>query len=228
MKPTLVLALLLISLSTTAFAQERAYVEGFGGFATSASSATPNLTSGDAAFEAGVRVAPHVSVFGDVGRFANLTPSTVEPTVDSTVSALASNDGLDVTGSVKMPAKYVLGGARWDALSASRISPFVLGGIGVAHLTPKAIFNYTEGIVPNADPNASTPAMGDDVTTPIVSAGLFAQPVASTSFMMSFGGGLDVSLARHWAADAEYRFSRVSADTPLHAQGLAFGLGYRF
>src|ERR1043166_3426490 len=133
-----------LMISSPAFAQERAYIEGFGGFATSGSSATPNLTSGDATFEVGVRVAPHLQVFGDVGRFANLTPGSVEPSIDSAVSSLSSNDGLDVTGSVKMPARYLLGGVRWDALSASRVSPFVLGGIGFAHLTPKAIFDFAD------------------------------------------------------------------------------------
>ena len=46
--------------------------------------------------------------------------------------------------------------------------------------------------------------------------------------MVTGGGGAEFYLAPHWALDTEYRVSRVSATTPLHAQGLAFGLGYRF
>jgi len=33
---------------------------------------------------------------------------------------------------------------------------------------------------------------------------------------------------QHWAIDAGYRFARIAADTPLNAQGVTFGFGYRF
>ena len=41
------------------------------------------------------------------------------------------------------------------------------------------------------------------------------------------GGGVEVPVTRRWAVDAGYRFSRVSAETPLNAQGATFGFGYR-
>ena len=46
--------------------------------------------------------------------------------------------------------------------------------------------------------------------------------------MFTLGGGVEIPVARHWAIDAGYRFSRVAADTPLNAQGATFGFGYRF
>jgi len=46
--------------------------------------------------------------------------------------------------------------------------------------------------------------------------------------MYSLRGGIEVPVARHWAIDAGYRFSRISTDTPVHAQGMTFGFGYRF
>jgi opacity protein-like surface antigen len=70
--------------------------------------------------------------------------------------------------------------------------------------------------------------VGDDVTSQIIAIGAFTQPAASSAFTFSFGGGLEVPVAPHWAVDAGYRFSRVSADIPLNAQGMTFGLGYRF
>jgi len=46
--------------------------------------------------------------------------------------------------------------------------------------------------------------------------------------MFTLGGGVEIPVARHWAIDAGYRFSRVDADTPLNAQGATFGFGWRF
>jgi opacity protein-like surface antigen len=100
----------------------------------------------------------------------------------------------------------------------------VLGGVGFARLTPTATFTYSSGTFPDG----TTPTVGDDVTTQLTSQGVFTTPPASTSFMFTLGGGVAVPLARHWAVDAGYRFSRVEADTPLNAQGASFGIGYRF
>ena len=61
-----------------------------------------------------------------------------------------------------------------------------------------------------------------------MSAGDFTAPPATNAFMFTVGGGVDIPVARHWAVDAGYRSSRVSADTPLTAQGMTFGFGYRF
>jgi opacity protein-like surface antigen len=61
-----------------------------------------------------------------------------------------------------------------------------------------------------------------------VSLGDFTQPAASTAFMFSVGGGVETPLVPHLVADVGYRVSRVSADTPLNAQSVTFGVGYRF
>src|SRR5262245_4684285 len=53
---------------------ERGFVSGIAGFATS-----PDGTSGNVLGEAAVRVAPHVLVFGGVGKFHNVQPSDVQP-----------------------------------------------------------------------------------------------------------------------------------------------------
>jgi opacity protein-like surface antigen len=46
--------------------------------------------------------------------------------------------------------------------------------------------------------------------------------------MFSLGGGVEVPIVPHFAATAGYRLSRVSADTPLNAHSVTFGVGYRF
>jgi hypothetical protein len=198
---------------------ERGYINGAGGFAVS-----PETTSGDVLAEAGVRVAPHISVFGDFGQFHNLQPSDVQPVVDSTTAALSQTNGLNVIGTGRVPAWYSIGGVRLEVPTHSRVSPYALGGIGFARLTPTAQFIYSSGTLPDG----TTPSVGDDVTSQIETAGDFVTPAPSTSFMFTLGGGVEVPVARHWAVDAGYRFSRITADTPINTQGATFGFGYRF
>ncbi len=223
------LVLSILSLAAPSFAQtERGYVGGIGGFAVSAASTSPRVTSQDWAFEAGARVAPGLFAFGDVGRIADLTPSTSQPQVAATVSTLSSTEAVDVVGTARMPARYALGGLRWQPRTPRRVVPFISGGLGVAHLTPSARFTFTGGTLPVADPAAAAPNTGDDVTTQISTLGIFTPPAPSNALMITGGGGAELYLAPHWALDTEYRVSRISATTPLHAQGVAFGLGYRF
>jgi len=144
--------------------------------------------------------------------------------VDSTAGILSASQGLDVTGVGRVPARYAIGGLRYEVPARGRISPYVLGGLGVARLMPTAEFTYSSGVLPDG----TTPSLGTDVTTQLVAAGDFTAPPATTAFMFTLGGGVDFPVARHWAVDAGYRFSRVAADTPLNAQGLQFGFGYRF
>ena len=184
---------------------------------------TPDTTSGDVSAEAGVRVAPHLSLFADVGHFHNLQPSDVQDNVDLTTQASADT-GLSVLGTGRVPAVYSIGGLRYQPGMLGRVAPYVLGGVGVARLKPTASFTYSSGTLPDG----STPAVGDDVTTQLESAFDFSLPLPSNAFMATLGGGVEVPLARHWAVAADYRFSRIKADTPLNAQGATFGIGYRF
>src|SRR5439155_7978591 len=113
---------------------------------------------------------------------------------------------------------------RYEVPTNSRVSPYVLGGLGFARLMPTAQFTYSSGTLPDG----STPSIGADVTAQLVSAGDFTAPAASTAFMFTLGGGVEVPVARHWAIDGGYRFSRIAADTPVNAQGATFGFAYRF
>jgi opacity protein-like surface antigen len=202
-----------------AFAQtERAYVSGIGGFAI-----TPDTTSRDVSAEAGVRIAPHLSLFADVGRFHNLQPSDVQDNVDLTT--LASADaGLSVIGTGRVPAVYSVGGARYQTAAVGRVVPYVVGAVGVARLKPSARFTYSSGTLPDG----STPGVGDDVTTQLESAFDFSLPMPTNAFMATIGGGVEIPLARHWAVDADYRFARINADIPLNVQGATFGIACRF
>ena len=199
------------------------YITGLGGFATSVSNTTGNVL-----VEGGVRIAPHVMVFGNVGRFANLQ-ADLQPTLDATTTALATNQGLSVIGGGSLPASYFSGGLRVEVPTNSRIMPYVLGGVGVARLSPTAQFTFSSGILPDG----SSPTAGTDVTAALTSTGNFTAPPASTAPMFTLGGGVQVPVAPHWVIDAAYRYSRIAADStlsasPLTTNGMTFGFGYRF
>jgi opacity protein-like surface antigen len=199
------------------------YVTAMGGFAT----ATGN-TTGDLLVEGGVRVAPHVMVFGDVGQLHDLT-ADLQPTLTNATTTLSTNQGLSVIGGGTLPAWYGLGGVRVEIPTGGRLLPYALGGIGAARLTPNATFTFESGTMPDG----STPTVGQDVTGAIATSGAFTQPASSTAFMFTLGAGVQTLVAPHWVVDVGYRYSRLAADTtlsasPLNTNGLTFGVGYRF
>ncbi|HJZ77788.1 MAG TPA: outer membrane beta-barrel protein [Vicinamibacterales bacterium] len=196
---------------------DRGYVNFGGGVAISS-----DTTSGNILGEAGVRVARNLFVFGDLGQFHNLQPSLVQPTVDATTLALAS-DGVTVTGTGRVPALQVLGGVRYLIPTHGGATPYVLGGAGLARLMPTAEFTYTSGTITGA-----TPTPGDDVTAQLISNGDFTAPPATNAFMFTFGGGVQVPIAPHVDVDVGYRLSRINGDTPVNAQSIMAGVGYRF
>jgi len=211
--------------ATVALAAAPAYAQSSGVYANVAGGfAVADATSGDLLGEVGVRIAPHLSLFGDIGQFHNLQPSLVQSSVDGTDATLAAG-GLGVTGVARVPAWYSMGGVRWTMPLNARLSPYVLGGIGFARLTPSAKFTYASGTLVGA---AAPPVTGDDVTSQIVSLGDFSAPPASNAFMFSLGGGVEAPIAPHLVADVGYRVSRISAETPVNAQSVTFGVGYRF
>jgi hypothetical protein len=143
---------------------ERGYVSGTAGFATD-----HDGTSGDVVGEAGVRLAPHLLLFGNVGRFHNLQPSAVQPAVDSAVAAVTSIDNpVTLQGDPRVPAWYSTAGLRFDLPVHSRVTPYILGGAGFAHVTPAATFSLTAGVLPD-----STSIAGDDVTSQVIALGYF-------------------------------------------------------
>jgi hypothetical protein len=215
----LAFAIILVSVAVPAFAQgDRGYIAGSGGFAI-----TPETTSGAVMIEGGVRVAPHLLVFGDLGQYHDLQPSDVQPAVDLATEQL-STTGLNTIGTGRVPATYALGGLRYELTPFHSFMPYALGGIGFAHLSPTATFTYSSG----TPLDGLTPTTGQDITSAVESSGDFTMPSPSTAFMYSFGGGVQVPVFGAWTADVGYRFSRIEADTPLNAQGVTFGIGYRF
>jgi len=202
-----------------AFAQgDRAYVNVSGGMAIA-----PDATSGNILGEVGVRVAPNLFVFGGVGQIHNLQPSLVQPTIDA-ASATLSESGVTVTGTGRVPAWQTQGGVRYLFPMYTGLTPYLVGGAGVARLSPTAAFTYTSGALPDG----STASPGEDVTSEVMLLGDYTQPAATNAFMFTLGGGVQVPVAPHVNVDVGYRLSRIDADTPVNAHSIVAGVGYRF
>ena len=200
-----------------------AYVTGLGGF----QAATGN-TTGDVLIEGGVRVMPHVMVFGDLGWYKNLQ-SDLTPSLNGAMTSLQTAQGLSVTGSGTLPALYSIGGVRVEIPMSDLFLPYVLGGAGAARLNPTQQFAFSSGTMPDG----SSPTPGQNITTNLTSAGALTTPGSSTAFMYTLGGGVLIPVASRWIIDAAYRYSRIAADStlsasPLNTNGMTFGLGYRF
>jgi len=221
-------AMFVATVAAPSFAQDKraedpnGYVSGFGGAAWADGNST-----GSVLFEGGVRVAPHVTAFGNVGRFANLE-GDLQPTLDAATTAF-SQQGLAVTGGGTLPAWYALGGLRAEFPASAHALPYVLGGLGAARLNPTAQFTFASGTMPDG----LTPDVGTDVTSSLIALGSFTAPPASNALMFMLGGGVEIPTTPHWAVDLGYRYSRIAADSTLSAAALntnvmTFGFGYRF
>ncbi len=217
-KISLIVFVVLFGASPSFAQSERGYVAGAGGFAV-----TSENTSGAVQLEGAVRIAPRLLVFGNIGQFHNLQPSDVQPAIDLAAEQL-STTGLNTIGTGRVPATFATGGLRYELPVIGRMTPYALGGIGFAHLTPTATFTYSSGTLFDG----STATTGQDITSEVETTGAFTVPAPSTAFMYSLGGGVQIPIAGPWAADVGYRFSRIAADTPVNAQGVTFGVGYRF
>jgi opacity protein-like surface antigen len=107
-----------------------------------------------------------------------------------------------------VPALYSVGGVRYEMPTRARVSPYVSAGLGVARLSPTAQFSYSSGTLPDG----STPIVGTNVTSELVTAGYFTSPPATSAFMYTLGGGVDIPVSRHWAVDVAIAF-RASRPT---------------
>src|SRR5262245_26633515 len=112
----------------------RGFITGFGGTTRALGNSTGNVQ-----VEGGVRIAPHLMVFGNLGRFQDLH-GDLQPTLDAAVASLSADQGLDGTSTGTIPAWYGSTGLRASIPMRGPVSPYVLGGFGFARLNPKAEF----------------------------------------------------------------------------------------
>jgi hypothetical protein len=102
-----------------------------------------------------------------------------------------------------------LGGLRAEFPANRHALPYVLGGLGTARLKPNEQFMFGSGALPDG----TVPNIGSDVTSTLETSGILPTPVRTNAFMYTLGGGVQVPVTTHWAADLGYRYSRIAADT---------------
>jgi hypothetical protein len=124
------------------------------------------------------------------------------------------------------PRGYVEGSGALSRLTGSSTSAGLDGEVGVkvSPNYPSVRFLYQDGTTPSG----SAASVGDDITADIVSNGLFTAPTPTTSLTLRTGGGVQVPISKHLLCNIGYSVSRISADTPIHAQDFTFGLGIKF
>jgi len=140
----------------------------------------------------GVPVTKSIVIVGEVGYLLDVLPTSLADDLDELARQASDLVGEPVTLDAKVPALYALGSARWMAPSRGKVRPFVEGGGGVARLSVEF-----------------TARVGDlDVSEELQSeAGL--EP--STKPVVAVGGGVEITLGKHLAASAGYRFLYVFA-----------------
>ena len=183
---------LLLLVPAAARAQSRAFATGLGGMTFDTAS---NL---DLAGRAGVKLSPHVQVFGETGRMSSVLPKADRQAVEQATTALAATeiDGAPfVFGEV--PMIYGLGGVRVTSSPMARFTPYAEGTFGVAHLRD----------------NVSATVDGADVLSQVATPLLAALP--ENDHLLGVGGGVSVLGGKHTAFEVGYRYSRVFA--PEHA-----------
>ena len=220
MRHVFILTFIAVLWTTAAYAQEpRGYVVGSG-----ALSRLNGATTGGVDGEVGIKVRPNLVFFGNVGDLRNLHSSSLQSSVDDTVSGLSATNGLTATATAKVPTWYSMGGARLQFPNHSEFTPYVFGGVGFARMNPSVRFLYQDG----TSLNGNTDVTGQDITADVTSSGLFTTPAPSTSLMLRTGAGVQIPIGKYLLGNVGYSVSRISTATPIHAQEFTFGMGVKF
>ncbi len=136
------IAIALTVAASSAFAGEpRVFIDGTAGVTA------PSVRSRDIAGDVGVRLGSHVSVIGGIGQFGNLEGSASAGSALDLAAKLASDDtGVLNKAGTTLPALYSLGGVKVNGNRYGRVTPYVLGGAGIAHLEPGAEASDNEAL----------------------------------------------------------------------------------
>jgi opacity protein-like surface antigen len=185
-------------------------------------SATTDRVAPSGEIEAGLSLVKHLSVVGAYGLYRNLKPSDLQPYVDIAITQLAQR-GIAVTGQARQPAQYAWAGVRFDIPTSSHVLPYVMGGAGWAHSTPTAKFTYLAG---SGTVNGGTATAGQDATDGVLPTVFVGDTWNAALFR--WAAGVTVPVRGPWAIEARYSWSRMSAPSPVTAQGFTAGVRLQF
>jgi opacity protein-like surface antigen len=163
------------------------------------------VTSAAVAGQGGVRIARDLYVIGEVGYMRNVLPKKIRDQFDDLVDEIENEAGVPVSLTVSIPAKYGFGGLRWSP-SRGTVSPFVEGGVGVAHVSAKVDEAKVLGIDISRDVEDE---LGDDASV--------------TKLLVAVGGGMNARLSSTLSADIGFRYTRIATEEPAINSSLLYG-----
>jgi len=173
--------------------ENKGYVEAF------AQSAFGNVTSQAYGGEVGYTVRKNVQVFVEFGQVKNVAPPELGAAASLIAGFLAQTQS-NVSYTVKEPVTFVAGGVKYVIpITASRLQPYVMGGVGFAKVTKDVTF--TVG--------------GTDVTSQLTTLGVQLGSDLSGEFnkpMVTLGGGVDWPIWRQIVDGLQIRFSHIGAE----------------
>jgi opacity protein-like surface antigen len=163
------------------------------------------VTSAAVAGQGGVRLARDLYVIGEVGYMRNVLPKKIRDEFDDLVDEIENEAGVPVSLTVSIPAKYGFGGLRWSP-SRGTVSPFVEGGVGVAHVSAKVDEAKVLGVDISDEVENE---LGDDASV--------------TKVLFALGGGVNARISSTLSADIGFRYTRIATEDPAINSSLVYG-----
>jgi len=214
----LVFALLVstIALGGVAHAQtgataDKGYVEAVG------QSSFGNVTSQNFGAEVGFTIAPHLQVFAEIGKTRDVATTALGSNAQRMAGALIAVDP-NTSYSVKEPVTFGAIGLRFLVPVSGKAQPYLLGGGGIAKVTPDVKF-FVGGsdVTANLQQAPYYLVLGSDLSG------------SSTKPMFVVGGGVAYPVWKQLLLDFQVRFGRILAEDEAITVGRAgLGIGIRF
>ena len=185
------------------------YLEGV------AQSAFGNVTSQSYGLEFGYTVGSNVQIFVEAGHTLDVTTAELSSGARLMADALSQTQN-GVSYAVKEPVTFGAGGAKYLFSTGSRLVPYALAGVGVAHVQHDVTFSVA----------------GTDVTNNMAQYGIVLGSDLSGSFtkpMLLIGFGAAYPVWRQMILDFQYRYSRIFApDQGINVNRAGIGVGFKF
>jgi len=213
------LALTGVAHAQTGAAAEYPAPEDAGYFEFVGQAAFSTVTSRSYGIEAGFAVVRQLQVYTDIGFTRDAAPLSLGAAAQTIAGGLA-NLQPNVGYSVKEPVTFAVFGVRYAlGVSGSSAKPYVMAGIGAAHLKRTATFTVAGSDV--------TSNLGQDQYGNIV----IGSDLAGTAnnAMLELGGGLTLPLLSRLVVDLQVRYGRIfAAPEGISVTRAGLGVGVRF
>jgi len=195
----------------TGAAADKGYVEAVG------QSSFGNVTSQNFGAEVGFTIAPHLQVFAEIGKTRDVATTALGSNAQRMAGALLTVDP-NTSYSVKEPVTFGAFGLRFLVPVSGKAQPYLLGGGGIAKVTPDVKF-FVAGsdVTANLQQAPYYVVLGSDLSG------------SSTKPMFVVGGGVAYPVWKQLLLDFQVRFGRILAEDEAITVGRAgLGIGVRF